>query len=235
VSAATINGDLGRRVAMDTAAMAWQSSPSGTVWRKRLHLMGSAESGQVTSLVRYQPHSDFPSHQHPHGEEILVLNGVFSDEHGDYPAGSYLLNPEGFRHAPFSREGCLLFVKLRQYPGDDRPHLAVSTRTMAWQAQGDGSDIKPLFSDARFPEQMRLERWPAGERPPTRYPGGVEMLVLEGVFEDESGSYHRHTWLRLPAGATHLPRSPGGCEVYIKSGGLGSLWSGETVPAEATQ
>ncbi|MEL6200569.1 MAG: cupin domain-containing protein, partial [Pseudomonadota bacterium] len=68
--------------------MDWSASPSGTVWRKRVHLVGPPESGQVTSVVRYQPDSSFPTHDHPEGEEILVLDGVFSDEHGDWPAGT---------------------------------------------------------------------------------------------------------------------------------------------------
>ena len=80
--------------------MEGQPSPSGAVLRKRLHLVGPPESGQVTSVVRYQPGATFPEHGHPEGEEILVLDGTFSDEHGDWPAGTYLLNPEGFHHAP---------------------------------------------------------------------------------------------------------------------------------------
>ena len=101
------------RVAINTETMDWQASPSPGVWRKRLELIGEAESGRVTSVVRYAPGSAFSSHEHPQGEEILVLAGTFSDQSGSYPAGSYLLNPEGFAHAPFSQEGCTLFVKLR--------------------------------------------------------------------------------------------------------------------------
>ena len=123
----TLNGDLTQRAVMHTSTMEWQASPSGTVWRKRLHLVGSAEAGQVTSLVRYEPNASFPAHDHPEGEEILVLEGTFYDEHGDWPAGTYLLNPEGFRHAPFSKEGCMLFVKLRQYSGVGRQHVATRT------------------------------------------------------------------------------------------------------------
>ena len=100
---------------MHTAKMEWTPSPSGTVWRKRLHLVGDPESGQVTSVVRFEPDAEFSVHDHPEGEEILVLEGVFSDERGDWTAGSYLSNPEGFRHHSSSSEGCLLFVKLRQY------------------------------------------------------------------------------------------------------------------------
>jgi hypothetical protein len=91
-----INGDMSLRAMADTARMQWTPSPSGSVWRKRVHLVGPPESGQVTAVVRYEPHARFPTHDHPEGEEIFVLEGVFSDEHGNWPAGTFLLNPEGF-------------------------------------------------------------------------------------------------------------------------------------------
>ncbi len=125
---AELNADLSRRVVLTTASMDWQESPSPNVLRKRLDLIGPPEAGRVTSVVQYRPDSKFPSHPHPDGEEILVLDGVFADEHGRYPAGTYLLNPEGFSHAPFSEEGCVLFVKLRQYPGTERRHVAIDPR-----------------------------------------------------------------------------------------------------------
>jgi hypothetical protein len=113
----TVHGDMTVVATADTNQMEWTPSPSGSVHRKRVHLVGPAESGQVTSVVRYEPMSKFPPHDHPEGEEILVLEGVFPDEHGDWPAGTYLLNPEGFRHSPFSDPGCVIFVKLRQFAG----------------------------------------------------------------------------------------------------------------------
>lgn len=100
-----------------TDEMDWSASPSPGVWRKRLERVGPPEAGRVRSVVRYDAGSAFSEHPHPDEEEILVLEGVFSDHSGDYPAGSYLLNPEGFAHAPFSEPGCTLFVKLKQYPG----------------------------------------------------------------------------------------------------------------------
>jgi hypothetical protein len=115
---ADVNADLSQRVVIDTRHMAWEPSPSGTVWRKPLYRQGG-EFGPVTSLVRYPPGGAFPEQAHPQGEEILVLDGVFSDEHGDYPADTFLMNPHGSRHAPRSEDGCALFVRLRQYPGED--------------------------------------------------------------------------------------------------------------------
>jgi len=222
----TIHGDFAVRVAIDTKTQPWTASPSGTVWRKRLHLVGPTESGQVTSIVRYQEKSHFPSHDHPEGEEILVLDGVFSDEHGDWPAGSYLLNPEGFRHAPYSRGGCLLFVKLRQFPGKDRRHVATNTDLLSWHA-GQGRMTKHLYEQMGYADSTRLERWlPGSSFGELSYQRGAELLVLGGSFEDEFGDYDAYTWLRLPAQYKHRPRSVTGCDLYIKEGGLTYLRGG---------
>ena len=220
-----INGVLTERATVDTEAMDWTASPSGTVWRKRVHLVGPPESGQVTSIVQYQPDSSFPTHDHPEGEEILVLDGVFSDEHGDWPAGTYLLNPEGFRHTPYSKPGCTLLVKLRQFPGLDREHHVIDTDALEWQASDrTGVLHKPLYAQAGFSDRVALERWDAGAAPGVQhYPGGVEFFVMAGVFEDEAGRYPAGTWLRLPEGATNAPRTSAGCTLYVKRGGLAYL------------
>ena len=217
-----MNGDLSVRAVADTTRMAWAPSPSGTVWRKRVHLVGPAESGQVTSVVRYEPRSRFPAHDHPDGEEILVLEGVFSDEHGHWPAGTYLLNPEGFRHAPFSEPGCVLFVKLRQFPGRERRHVVVDTSKLLWEPTATPSlSYKHLYQQLGFSDVTRLERWATGSDPGTSFhEQGAEFFVLEGEFADEAGVYSPGFWLRLPAGSVHHPRSERGCTLYVKRGGL---------------
>lgn len=220
-----LNGDLSVRVVLDTPAMSWSPSPSGAVWRKRLHLVGPAESGQVTSIVRYERNSTFPPHDHPGGEEILVLDGVFSDEHGDWPAGTYLLNPEGFRHTPFSREGCLLFVKLRQFPGRDRQHVVLSTRSMPWIASGmTGVLTKVLYQQPGYSDSTRMEKWTAGSQVRARgYEQGAELLLLEGSFEDDRGTHAAGTWQRFPAGSIHHASTAEGCTLYLKEGGFAYL------------
>ena len=208
--------------------MVWAPSPSGSVWRKRVHLVGPAESGQVTSVVRYEPGSKFHAHDHPDGEEILVLDGVFSDERGDWPAGTYLLNPEGFRHAPFSTPGCTLFVKLRQFPGRERRHVALDTNALAWEpGERRGVQVKRLYAQPGFGDLVRLEHFAPGvDAGLVSYPDGAELLVLEGAFSDESGEHARGTWLRFPLGAKHRPRaSAAGCTLYVKTGGLRYLRS----------
>ena len=219
---ASINGDLTRRAFVDTRRLEWAPSPSGTVWRKRVHRVGPPESGQVTSVVRYEPDSSFPAHDHPEGEEILVLDGVFSDEHGDWPAGTYLLNPEGFRHAPYSTPGCTLFVKLRQFPGRAREHVCIDTESLGWErGEAEGIEIAPLYGQDGFADSMRLERWAAGIAQARRvYDAGAELYVLEGGFTDADGSYGEGCWLRFPPGYSHAPETESGCRLYLKLGGF---------------
>jgi len=219
------NADFSRLAVAHTAEMDWQASPSSTVWRKRLDLTGPSESSRVTSVVRYDPASAFPEHPHPDGEEIFVLEGVFSDEHGDYPAGSFLLNPEGFSHAPFSQEGCVLFVKLRQYPGKNRQKLAVDTRLSAWQACDDeGVSMIPLYREDGYPEDIQLVRLaPETVVATHEHEGGAEIFVLEGSFSDEFGSYEEGSWVRYPANSVHRVSTKSGCIYYLKTGHLAGM------------
>jgi len=217
-----INPALTRRVVVETASLPWEPSPSGTVWRKPLYRQGG-EFGPVTSIVRYAPGGSFREHNHPEGEEILVLDGVFSDEHGAYPAGSFLFNPDGSRHAPRSREGCTLFVRLRQYPGAERTRRIEDTRDPASWRPGlvDGLQVRSLYAEPGYPEQVALVRW----QPGTRFPrhshwGGEEILVLEGEFCDEHGRYPAGCWIRSPHGSVHEPWSDTGCLIYVRVGGL---------------
>lgn len=220
-----INGNLSVLSTADTAAMDWTASPSGSVWRKRVHLVGPPESGQVTSVVRYDPDSRFHAHDHPDGEEILVLDGEFSDEHGDWPAGTFLLNPEGFRHAPGSVPGCTLFVKLRQYAGPDRQHVVIDTNHAQWLATAvPGIRRKPLYQQQGYSDRVDIEDWAAGIRPgEVSYPDGAELFVLAGEFSDETGTYGGGSWLRFPVGSRHRPATSVGCTLYVKRGGLAYL------------
>jgi anti-sigma factor ChrR (cupin superfamily) len=220
-----LNADFSKSVVVATAAMDWQRSPAPGVWRKRLELQGATECGRVTSIVRYDPGSRFPAHEHPDGEEILVLDGVFADEHGSYPAGTFLLNPQGFRHAPRTDDGCVLFVKLRQYPGDHRDHRVVDSKTAAWQqGQLPGREVLPLYEEADQPEHIRLVRLAPGTRiTEHEHPGGEEVFVIAGSLSDAEGTYEQGTWLRLPDGSRHQPYSAQGCTLYVKTGHLWDL------------
>lgn len=216
-----LNADFSRRAVVTPDAYRWVASPTPGVERMMLDRIGE-EVARATSLVRYAPNSDFPRHEHGGGEEILVLDGEFADEHGRYPAGSYLRNPIGTAHAPrVGAEGATLFVKLHQFSPADTERKVVDTRRLAWRPGGEsGVEVVPLhdFQD----EHVALERWaPHARLAPRHYRGGAELLVLEGGFHDEHGDYPAGSWLRCPPGSRHTP-SPGadGAQVYVKVGHL---------------
>lgn len=213
-----LNMKLDQRVVIDTAARPWQPSPAAGVLRKPLE-REEAERGRATSIVRYTPGAAFSAHGHPLGEEILVLDGVFSDEHGDFPAGTYLRNPPGSRHAPFSREGCVLLVKLHQFPAEDRVQVRVDTARGRWLPGQGNLQVMPLHDFEG--EHVALVRWPAGERfQPHRHFGGEEIFVLSGEFRDEHGRYPAGTWLRNPHMSEHYPYVERETIIWVKVGHL---------------
>lgn len=216
-----INADLSKRAVVLSEELDWQPSPLPGVERRMLERDG-AEVARATSIVRYAPNSAFSAHVHGGGEEFLVLEGVFSDEGGDYGPGSYVRNPVGSAHEPRSEGGCTIFVKLRQMDPSDQTYLRTDTLAATWSpGLVPGLEVLPLHSFGS--EQVALVRWAPGTRF-TRHghPAGEEILVLEGVFEDEHGRYPKGAWLRNPRGSAHEPFSREGCLIYVKTGHLGS-------------
>ena len=213
-----LNMNFLERLVIETADMSWQPSPAQGVWRKPLE-REDKESGHTTSIVKYDAGSAFKQHPHPMGEEIFVLEGVFSDEFGDYPAGTYIRNPPNSVHAPFSKEGCVLFVKLNQFDEQDTETIRVHTLDTQWQ-QGQGNlQVMPLHSHAH--EHTALVKWPAGEQfVPHKHFGGEEILVLSGEFIDEQGKYPEGTWLRSPHMSEHHPFVEQETIILVKVGHL---------------
>ena len=214
-----INADFAERVVIDTSAAPWIPSPAGGVERKMLDRIGD-ELARATSVVRYLPESRFAAHEHPRGEEFFVLEGTFSDEHGDYPAGTYVRNPDGSRHAPYSEFGCTILVKLRQFAAGDTERVVIDTATGAWTSRGlPGLSAMPLHEHGK--EIVRLVRFEPGTRiADDPHPGGEEVFVLSGTLEDEFGKYPAGTWLRQPDGSRHAPFSGEGCVLWVKRGHL---------------
>lgn len=214
-----IRADFGERVAVQTRALPWAASPLPGVERRMLDRVGD-EVARATSIVRYAPGSRFSPHVHARGEELLVLEGVFSDESGDFPAGSYVRNPPGSRHAPRSADGCTLFVKLRQFADDDTAQVVVDTRSAPF-ARGSLPGVEALELHRHGTEHVRLLRLAPGARIPARpLPGGEEILVLEGGYRDELARHTAGTWVRNPPGSAHGIASDQGALLWIKTGHL---------------
>ncbi len=214
-----LNMDFSETLAIDTSSIEWTESPLPGVHRRMLE-RASAESGHATSVVRYAPGSDFSPHTHGGGEEFLVLDGVFSDESGDYGPGLYVRNPVGSKHQPRSEQGCTIFVKLWQMDTDDQASVRVDTAASEWfPGLVRGLSVMPLHQFGT--ESVALVNWEPGtvfQR--HSHVAGEEIFVLDGGFEDEHGRYPTGTWLRSPPGSEHTPFTAEGCRIYVKTGHL---------------
>jgi len=216
-----LNADFSRRVVIKPDDHVWEPSPMPGVERMKLDRIGD-EVARATSLVRYAPNSTFSPHEHSGGEEILVLEGVFGDEHGAYPAGTYIRNPIGTRHQPvIGAEGATIFVKLHQFSKQDQKQFTLNTKGQPWhQGLAEGLTVMPLHQHEG--ENVALVNWAPNTRfNPHRHWGGEEILVLEGTFYDEHGSYPAGSWLRSPHLSEHCPYTrEDGALIYVKVGHL---------------
>ena len=213
-----LHSDYSARVVLNHNDLPWMASPEAGVKRRLLDRCGD-EVARATSVVRYEPGAVFPKHSHARGEEIFVLEGTFSDETGDYRAGTYIMNPPGSHHTPFSKEGCTLFVEL-QHLGSDQVHQeVVDTNTEPWlQGMVPGLNVMPLM---RQGSGSTLVRWaPQTYFNAHRHFGGEEIFVIKGVFEDEHGRYSEGSWIRSPHMSLHKPFSREGCTIFVKTGHL---------------
>ncbi|MDA8585416.1 cupin domain-containing protein [Rhodobacteraceae bacterium] len=209
-----LNADFTKRALVHSSDEPWVASPMAGVDRRMLDRVGD-EVARATTIVRYAPGSAFSSHVHTGGEEFLVLDGVFQDEHGDFPSGSYIRNPPESFHTPGSESGCTILVKLWQFDMADRTHVRVDTGKMRFLFQGEGVEVMPLFADGR--EDVVLERWAPGTEVQLAGHDGVEIFVLDGGFAEGGDTLKVESWLRLPKGhSTTAVAGSEGAKLWIK-------------------
>ena len=202
---------------VDTNALVEVPAPVAGITRRMIERDGG-EVARATSIVRYEAGRQFPRHSHGLGEEIFVLSGTFTDEHGTYPAGTYLRNPAGSSHQPYTDDGCELFVKLRHLDPQDQQRVVIDTSAGTWHP-GSGPGLQNMLLGGFGGERTVLVRWAPGTQvPPHTHATVEETLVLTGELQDEFHRYPAGTWFRAPRGSTHAPFSTGGALILIKIG-----------------
>ena len=205
-----LNADFDQRVLVHSQDIPWKASPMPGVDRRMLDRIGD-EVARATSIVRYAPGSRFSAHTHTGGEEFIVLDGVFQDEHGDYPAGTYVRNPPTTSHTPGARDGCTIFVKLWQFDPDDR--------TQFRKDMDAGTPVNILHQDDR--ELVRFVTLAAGEGFAETPQGGAEILMISGQATEGGDTLSTGSWLRLPDGAAiDMAAGAQGATFWIKTGHL---------------
>ena len=191
--------------------------------RRMLDRIG-AEVARATSIVRYAKGSAFPEHTHSGGEEFIVLEGTFQDEHGDYPAGTYVRNPVGTHHIPRSDDGCTIFVKLWQFDPEDQEQLALDLNALSQEADPVRPGVFQATLARRAYEHVGLERWEPNTISQVMEAGGFEILILDGSLSIGGESYKRHDWMRIPGGeVADLASGPHGARFWIKRGHLDNI------------
>lgn len=212
-----LNSDFSARVVVHSDQLEWQASPMKGVDRRMLDRIGG-EVARATTIVRYAPGSKFSAHTHTGGEEFIVLDGVFQDEHGDFPEGTYVRNPPTSAHTPGSEPGCTIFVKLWQFDMDDRTQFR---KTMADElaAPVDGVATAVLHKDDR--EVVTYSHLEPGARMTSNAPGGTEILMIGGSLTSGGDVLQKNDWLRLPEGeALSVVAGSEGAKVWMKTGHL---------------
>ena len=214
-----INADFSRQASLTAEEHQWIKSPQKGVERVMLDRI-CAEKARATSLVRYAPDSYFPHHLHPGGEEILVLSGTFSADDDDYPAGWYLRNPPTSGHQPHSREGAIIFVKLRQMTTTETHTIAIDTNDDSNWHTKDNREICSLYADDR--EQVSLQRLSTHQALfADTVTGGAEILVIKGNLIDAGQTYSQGSWIRLPVDTeSQIQAGSEGVTIYLKTGDL---------------
>ncbi len=221
-----IHADFSQKVVILPGDADWVASPLPGVERQMLDRIGG-EVARATSIVRYAAGSAFDPHSHGGGEEYLVLDGVFSDERGDYSAGTYVRNPPGSRHQPFSTNGCTILVKLHQFQPDDSAQKTIDTRAGDYRYYGgEGVSVMDLHQAPH--ESVKMIRWDKGSSYPRHaHAGGSENYIISGTLSDEDGDYPAGTWIRHPDGSAHAPYSTDGAVVWSKTGHLSAAALGK--------
>lgn len=215
-----IAADFSQRVVVHSESLEWITSPMPGVDRRPLDRVGS-EVARATTIVRYAPGSEFSPHVHTGGEEFIVLDGVFQDEHGSFPTGSYIRNPPQSKHQPSSEEGCVMLVKLWQFQMEDRTHIRLQTDSMAGIAHPDFNHVAvtPLYKDT-FEEVSLLHFEPEADIS-LNVQGGAELFVLEGSLDEQTDTLVKHSWLRVPINSDiNAKAGEKGAKVWLKTGCL---------------
>ncbi|MDC0660576.1 cupin domain-containing protein [Leisingera sp. SS27] len=212
-----LNADFTKRVLVHSDKADWLASPMPGVDRRMLDRIGG-EVARATTIVRYAPESKFSAHTHSGGEEFIVLDGVFQDEHGDFPAGTYVRNPPTTSHTPGSDPGCTIFVKLWQFNMEDRDQFRKNMADELGSAR-DGVAMAELHRDDR--ETVRYAHMDAGASLEVSEAGGIELLMIDGTVLKSGEELRKGSWLRLPEGQSlSIKAGPEGAKVWMKTGHL---------------
>jgi len=215
-----VNDDFSQRTVVHGRQSTWEDTRLYGVRRCQLdRVVDNLE--RITSLVEFAENSALSTHEHPGGEEILVLSGVFEDSYGSWPEGSYIRYPPGTVHAPHSDRGCVVLVKHCQFSLSDKTIVHANINKLEYIEPRDrpGVSVASMYKDSR--ESVRVERWAPNAAINFTAEGGAEIIVLKGSAVENSDSLQPQSWLRVPIGGqVSAIAGPEGTLAWIKTNHL---------------
>jgi len=218
-----ISANFSQRVIVHSSELPWVASPMAGVERRALDRVGS-EVARATTIVRYAPGSKFSPHIHTGGEEFIVLEGTFQDEHGDYPTGSYVRNPPQSSHTPRSDEGCIILVKLWQFQPEDRTHVCIQMNAIGKEQKDKNSGVQTTSLYKDHIEEVSLLHFVANAKINLNPVGGSEFFVLEGEISEQQDQLKQHSWARLPVDQSiNIKAGKNGAKIWMKTGHLSDV------------
>lgn len=192
-----INYDIGKKAVVHGNRAKWRRNPDGMSESLYFDLV-NGEKPVATLLTRLRKRALLPAEVLSGGKEMLVLEGDFQDERGDYPIGSYMRFPPGSKQESYSDSGGLLFVKTWQFSRRDRTYVNIDAYGQAKKTYRTrpGVQIQQLYGDCR--EDVRIEHWDANHHIEVKQCNGLEVLVLSGSCFEPSTGYEKYSWVRMP-------------------------------------
>ncbi len=211
------NTDYSKRIVIDSSS--WDKTLSFEEGKKIDYLEAENKNlGSYTAIVTYESKSQFFIGNSEHGEEFFLLDGSMTIADAEYQRGTYFRRAGKKSISVFTREGCKFFIKKNYYTSSTFENITLNTSNEEWLPGQGGLKVMPLASG---PSGSTLVKWPANEKFVThKHFGGEEILVLDGTFIDEHGSYPKWTWVRSPHMSEHHPFVREDCVIFVKVGHL---------------
>lgn len=204
-----MNSDYDKRALIDTNGLVWEKTEHQGVFKKTLALNMKEE----TALIKLEGNTSLNSSSQLNSAEIFVLDGIYINEFGEFPQGTYLHLPKEDEAFVRTTSGCIIFRKTNQ--SKDEQQVIINTSNSEWLPGQGNLEVLPLHT------QTALVKWPKNERfIPHKHWGGEEIFVLKGTFMDEHGEYPHGSWIRSPHLSEHYPYVDEETIIFVKTGHL---------------
>ena len=210
----TLHSDHSLRIVIDATDL-----HAGGVGERGLESRKDSTQSRIT--LRSFKAGDTWSHDGKHLLEVLVVRGRVSLHGEDLGPTSYVRLAPGVSATFTSTEASMVYLNERTPTEPEKDSYALRGDSLDWR-QGMVPGLKVTSLHQGLTKHTALVRWaPETRFNPHTHVGGEEILVLEGVFRDEHGSYPAGTWIRSPHMSNHRPfTGPEGATILVKVGHL---------------